>query len=700
MDSENSPNSHPEDADKEASRISGEDENALSREPPKGRDPRTERALREFYEFARSAGDASTEDTGTVETEPRESESPSRDSSAPRPPATAIDGSSASAELADAVGAGDSDDRTARLPDDERTERLPGAPLAGAEKLPDELPADDDRTLLLSDLDASSAPDSRLSTSSGESRHQQASSSALGEPLALSPEPLPVESQLQNDRPTTLQAINTVLFHVFTVLCSLVFVVAILSVIGTYLARDDALGNHFERPVETTLRVFERDLFVAEILFGEVRPELLTLLTLGAFSSRDELLNCATEKYRLALVEAQSNQEVSLVRARLAVLLAEARRMDEANDVCRSPDYGGELPAEFLRCFDVAYGRSARLEGSERDADDALLSEDDYGATLSLLHPREFADTSPAWSTYRLQRRLAEATQRPRPAIDAERARQLVWNLSAPATYHTMWLYYGSIVLGLVAVLVWLCRRCPSVVVAAAPVPPNWTFYRGYGVFVRTVAAIAVIALGLGYVMQQGSADSAVLRFLCPLAILFTLILMEIHFGRGQWILTQLGLNVGSIRWNRLLLVTFAVFAIDQIGTLLIVVAMQPDYSDLWSDGATVLEVFLWNSPIEVLASCAEIAVGAPILEELICRGLIYATLRRAMRPSFAAVLSAIAFSVPHIYSLPGLLVIFWTGLVLAYTYEKTRSLLPCILVHAMHNGIICFAMATGYTLP
>jgi membrane protease YdiL (CAAX protease family) len=58
-----------------------------------------------------------------------------------------------------------------------------------------------------------------------------------------------------------------------------------------------------------------------------------------------------------------------------------------------------------------------------------------------------------------------------------------------------------------------------------------------------------------------------------------------------------------------------------------------------------------------------------------------------------AAILSGIAFGIPHVTSGPTAAIplsIF--GVALAWIYERTRSIWPCILVHVVNNGIAIMA--------
>jgi ABC-2 type transport system permease protein len=73
--------------------------------------------------------------------------------------------------------------------------------------------------------------------------------------------------------------------------------------------------------------------------------------------------------------------------------------------------------------------------------------------------------------------------------------------------------------------------------------------------------------------------------------------------------------------------------------------------------------------------------VAAPLCEEFIFRGLIYGGLRRSMSAPPAMLMSAAIFAVVHppLSMLP----VFVLGLCTAWTYERSKTLLAPMLVHA-----------------
>jgi len=81
------------------------------------------------------------------------------------------------------------------------------------------------------------------------------------------------------------------------------------------------------------------------------------------------------------------------------------------------------------------------------------------------------------------------------------------------------------------------------------------------------------------------------------------------------------------------------------------------------------------------------VVIFAPLAEEIFFRGVAYAGWRREHGVRRATIASAVLFAIIH-FSLLGLVPIFLLGLWLAWLYERTRSLLASIVLHATFNGI------------
>lgn len=98
------------------------------------------------------------------------------------------------------------------------------------------------------------------------------------------------------------------------------------------------------------------------------------------------------------------------------------------------------------------------------------------------------------------------------------------------------------------------------------------------------------------------------------------------------------------------------------------------------------------------LLSFLTVAIAAPILEEVLCRGIMLNGLLRKYEPTKAIVLSAAIFAAIHLNPWQGFNA-FFPGLLLGWLYVRTRSLLPSILVHFVNNTeSFLFGDATLYT--
>lgn len=79
------------------------------------------------------------------------------------------------------------------------------------------------------------------------------------------------------------------------------------------------------------------------------------------------------------------------------------------------------------------------------------------------------------------------------------------------------------------------------------------------------------------------------------------------------------------------------------------------------------------------------VAVWSPLAEEIVFRAMIYRTLRKGFAFLPAALISGILFGAYHMNWVQGVYAAV-LGILLAFVYEKTNSLLGCYLFHFMFN--------------
>jgi uncharacterized protein len=89
--------------------------------------------------------------------------------------------------------------------------------------------------------------------------------------------------------------------------------------------------------------------------------------------------------------------------------------------------------------------------------------------------------------------------------------------------------------------------------------------------------------------------------------------------------------------------------------------------------------------PIQILL----IAIAAPIGEEVCFRGMVFGGMRERLPFWAAALISGALFGALHVTSgvsvVPPLMIF---GVLLALVYEKTGSIVPCILLHMLNNSV------------
>lgn len=91
------------------------------------------------------------------------------------------------------------------------------------------------------------------------------------------------------------------------------------------------------------------------------------------------------------------------------------------------------------------------------------------------------------------------------------------------------------------------------------------------------------------------------------------------------------------------------------------------------------------------------VVILAPVFEELFFRGLFYPALRNRLKPALAVVLNGAVFGVIHFQPL-FMVSLILVGIVLAYLYEKTDSLVAPIVAHSLYNlAVIIVSLLAGW---
>jgi uncharacterized protein len=228
--------------------------------------------------------------------------------------------------------------------------------------------------------------------------------------------------------------------------------------------------------------------------------------------------------------------------------------------------------------------------------------------------------------------------------------------------------------------------------VGAAILPPPWRGRQGVVVLVRG-GALGAITLAAVYVYSAFGPEHSrwvnrvMFSVATNLAFLPVLILADRRLVRpaGMRFGESFGLVpvAGGVR--SLGLMVLALLGVGQL------VEGAMDFAGRWLGLASHWTEWFdpdlaWGPRIDVAATILDTVVLTPVFEEIVFRGLLFATLRRRFGTGAAAVLSASIFAIAHGYGVLGFAAVFWSGLLWAFAYERTGSLLPSMAAHAADN--------------
>lgn len=179
--------------------------------------------------------------------------------------------------------------------------------------------------------------------------------------------------------------------------------------------------------------------------------------------------------------------------------------------------------------------------------------------------------------------------------------------------------------------------------------------------------------------IQQGSTLAYVLQWVFP-NIVFSSVIIWYGLKRAGLSLKSLGFSKtvpSSVYPYLFLLVLGQILLIFELSPL--IQRLDP-FSDFWI--YVLYELFLGNIVLVFLT----VAIIAPVVEEIIFRGIILRGFLRRYSVVKALILSSLLFGFIHL-NITQFITAFLVGLLLGWIYYKTNSLLFVILAHALHNA-------------
>jgi len=99
------------------------------------------------------------------------------------------------------------------------------------------------------------------------------------------------------------------------------------------------------------------------------------------------------------------------------------------------------------------------------------------------------------------------------------------------------------------------------------------------------------------------------------------------------------------------------------------------------------------TDPAQFVASLLLLAGLAPLVEELVFRGLLYGWLEGRWGPRVAFIVSSLAFAAAHVEP-AHIVLVLPLGVLFGWLRQRSNSLLPSLAAHVVNNG---FALSTAY---
>lgn len=116
---------------------------------------------------------------------------------------------------------------------------------------------------------------------------------------------------------------------------------------------------------------------------------------------------------------------------------------------------------------------------------------------------------------------------------------------------------------------------------------------------------------------------------------------------------------------------------------------------DMGTDNSKTDSLQTRLTTMNIVIAFVSAAIISPIYEEIFYRGFLYRWIRTKYGLLAGMLISSFIFMLVHIPTFNSLPYTFLSGLIFAWTYEKTQSIYPAMIIHALFNGLAILLTAT-----
>jgi len=170
------------------------------------------------------------------------------------------------------------------------------------------------------------------------------------------------------------------------------------------------------------------------------------------------------------------------------------------------------------------------------------------------------------------------------------------------------------------------------------------------------------------------------------LDVLVIVFILYFTVGRYKEKLISLGISFRNFSKNVFYGLTGYIAMLPILVALLVLTFILMSLFKYTPQKQAVVELFLKEKGTRfLLYTSIFAAVVGPVIEELFFRGFLYNAIKKYIGALAAMLITALIFAVLHAH-VAGFLPIMALGMLLAYMYEKTGTLVASITVHIMHN--------------
>jgi len=420
-------------------------------------------------------------------------------------------------------------------------------------------------------------------------------------------------------------------------------------------------------PDVTALWFVEQGMYLHE---ASAESSFRTLLPFTLFAvSRDELISDSENALRdsiefLKKEQSDSTEKIEKLRAHLIVILCEARRFSEAKyETAHLGD--GEDSRNFQQAVKAAY------------------FEEPYFDEKNSVRYTKILESG--WARSRLEARL-DLLSKAKPTWTESWLRQQAKDWMAKL-FVLSFVTLGLLIAGAYFFATILVPRWKA---GFTEDTDPWPAGEGYGIFARSICYGTL----LYFIIPRLPGNLRLLQFWNALILWGPTVWWfrhRISKPDNKKFADYFGLNLKQLQFGLLIGAGVALFAANYAGTITITKGLEAVGIKMhWAEGLNeylMYETWLWR-----LAIFIEAVIWAPILEEILFRGLFFGALRKQMNWICAALISGLCFGAVHFYSYPGFLMVTFFGFVMALGYQKTGSLIPSIVAHALTNFILVWS--------